>query len=75
MKKCETLLDEKDKIINPSTGREIHKKKVLEKNIGQLLNELSYDLDKLSLELKTQKKKKKKYKNLRTKKENTNIPK
>ena len=46
MKKCETLLDEKDKIINPSTGREIHKKKVLEKNIGQLLNELSYDFSK-----------------------------
>ena len=73
MKKCETLLDEKDKIINPSTGREIHKKKVLEKNIGQLLNELSYDLDKLSLELKTQKKKKKKYKNLRTKEEILNL--
>ena len=73
MKKCETLLDEKDKIINPSTGREIHKKKVLEKNIGQLLNELSYDLDKLSLELKAQKKKKKKYKNLRTKEEILNL--
>ena len=73
MKKCETLFDEKDKIINPSTGREIHKKKVLEKNIGQLLNELSYDLDKLSLELKAQKKKKKKYKNLRTKEEILNL--
>lgn len=73
IKKCEKLFDEKDKIINPSTGREIHKKKVLEKNIGQLLNELSSDLDKLGLELKAQKKKKKKYKNLRTKEEILNL--
>ena len=73
MKKCEKLLDEKDKIINPSTGREIHKKKVLEKNIGQLLNELTSDMDKLALELKAQKKKKKLYKNLRTKEEILNL--
>ena len=55
-------MDERDKIINPSTGKEIHRKKVLEKNIEELLNDLFSDLDNLSLELKAQKKKKKKKK-------------
>ena len=67
------MLEEKDKLINPQTGREIHHKKVLEKKIEELLNDISTDLDNLSLELKAQKKKKKKYSNLRTKEEILNL--
>ena len=67
IKKCEKLLDEKDKLINPTTGKEIHHKKVLEKKIEELLNDLNIDMNNLSIELKAQKKKKKLYHNLRTK--------
>ena len=67
IKKCEKLLDEKDKLINPTTGKDIHHKKVLEKKIGELLNDLNNDMNNLSIELKAQKKKKKLYHNLRTK--------
>ena len=67
------MLEEKDKLINPQTGREIHHKKFLEKKIEELLNDISTDLDNLSLELKAQKKKKKKYSNLRTKEEILNL--
>ena len=73
MKNCEKLLEEKDKIINPTTGREIHRKKVLEKKIGELLNELNAHWNDLNMELKAQKKKKKLYKNLRTKGEILNL--
>ena len=61
------MLEEKDKLINPQTGREIHHKKVLEKKIEELLNDLNIDMNNLSIELKAQKKKKKLYHNLRTK--------
>ena len=73
VKKCEKLLDDRDNIINPSTGREIHHKKVLEKKIEELLTDLFSDINNLSLELKAQKKKKKLYKNLRTKEDILNL--
>ena len=73
MKKCQKLLDERDKIINPTTGKEIHHKKVLEKKIEEFLIDLNSDINNLSLELKAQKKKKKKYANLRTKEDILNL--
>ena len=73
VKKCEKLLDEKDKLMNPQTGKEIHHKKVLEKKIEELLKDLNSDMNNLSLEFKAQKKKKKLYHNLRTKGEILNL--
>ena len=54
-------------LYNPTTGKEIHHKKVLEKKIEELLNDLNNDMNNLSIELKAQKKKKKLFHNLRTK--------
>ena len=59
-------------IASVSTGKEIHRKKVLEKNIEELLNDLFSDLDNLSLELKAQKKTKKRKRNKKKKKKKKN---
>ena len=73
IKKCETLLDEKDKLYDATSGKEVYNRKKLEKNIESLIDEIHSDIKDLQLELKAQKKKPKKYKNIDTKEEILNL--
>ena len=69
IKKCESLLDENDKLYDATSGKEIYKRKKLEKDIENLLDSIQSDIKDLDLELKAQRKKPKKYKNIDTKEE------
>ena len=69
IKKCEVLLDEKDKLYDATSNQEVFKRKKLEKNIENLIDEIHSDLKELEVELKAQKKKPKKYQNIETKEE------
>ena len=69
IKKCEKLLDEKDKLYDATSPQEVYNRKKLEKDIEGLIDDIHSDIKELEIELKAQKKKPKKYHNIETKEE------
>ena len=67
------MLDEKDKLYDATSGKEIYKRKKLEKDIENLIDDIHSDIKELEIELKAQRKKPKKYKNIKTKEEILNL--
>ena len=62
-------MDEKDKLYDATSGKEIYKRKKLEKDTENLIDEIHSDIKELEMELKAQRKKPKKYQNIKTKEE------
>ena len=57
MKKCEVLLEERNKLKDATEGRKILERKKLENKINTLLEEIRLDIKEMESELKHQKKK------------------
>ena len=69
MKKCEVLLEEKNRLANSQVPKEIMNRKKIEKNIESLLDEMNIDVNQMEIELSSQKKKPALNRNLDTKEE------
>ena len=69
MKKCEVLLEEKNRLANTTIPKEVGNRKKIEKNIENLLDEMNIDVNQMETELSTQRKKPELYHNLNTKQE------
>ena len=67
MKKCEVLLEEKNKLKDATQGKKIMERKKIEKKIESLLEEIKLDIKEMEKELKHQKKNSKKYTDVETK--------
>ena len=61
LKEAETLMDQRDKLLNSTVPKEIFDRKTLEVKLEGLLEDIDKALKELELELKAQKKKKGKY--------------
>lgn len=67
MKKCEVLLEERNKLKDVSQGKKIMERKKIEKKIESLLEEMRSDIKEMETELKHQKKNPQKFPDVETK--------
>ena len=67
MKKCEVLLEEKNKLKDATQGKKIMERKKIEKKIESLLEDIKLDMKEMEKELKHQKNNPKKYMDVETK--------
>ena len=73
MTDSETLLDQRDKLINSNNGKDIMEKKKIENKVDNLLDETQTKIKELEIELKVQKKRPKLYSNIASKEEMINL--
>ena len=69
MKKCETLLAERSKLKDATTGKKIVERKKIEQKIESILEDIRLDIKEMEKELKHQKKNPKKFPDIDTKNE------
>mgnify|MGYP002626470503 FL=1 len=67
MKKCESLLEERNKLKDSTQGKKIMERKRIENKINSLLGDIKEDLKEMEKELKHQKKNKEKFTDVETK--------
>lgn len=67
MKKCENLIEERNKLKDASEGKKIMERKKIEKKIESLLDDIKSDIKEMEKEIKYQKKNPKKFTDVETK--------
>ena len=67
MKKCETLIEERNKLKDATEGKKIMERKKIEKKIDSLIEEIKSDIKEMETEIKYQKKNPQKFTDIQTK--------
>ena len=67
MKKCETLIEERNKLKDASEGIKIMERKKIEKKIESLIEDIKVDIKEMEKEIKYQKKNPEKFTDIQTK--------